>query len=110
MAPEQRWMTTDEVAERLGVSRSTVRRWLNEERLPGNRIGKRWLVLRPADADLSAKEAADLLRAHPDTVRRWLAEGKLPGKRVGRQWRIPRAEIIARIEGSAPTGYEMSSN
>ncbi len=110
MAPERRWMTTDEAAEDPGVSRSTVRRWIKEQRLSGNRIGKRWLVLRPAEADLTVKEAAQLLRAHPDTVRRWLAEGRLPGHREGRQWRVPQAQVIALIEGTSATGYEMSSN
>ena len=110
MTPEQRWMTTDEAAQNLGVSRSTVRRWLKEHRLSGNRIGKRWLVLRPTDADLTVKEAAQLLRAHPDTVRRWLAEGRLPGYRAGRQWRISQTQVISLIEGTTTTGYEISNN
>lgn len=110
MTPEQRWMTTDEAAQNLGVSRSTVRRWLKEQRLSGNRIGKRWLVLRPTNTDLTVKEAAQLLRAHPDTVRRWLVEGRLPGHRAGRQWRVPQAQVIALIEGTATTGYEISNN
>jgi excisionase family DNA binding protein len=110
MTPEQRWMTTDEAAQKLGVSRSTVQRWLKEQRLSGNRIGKRWLVLRSTNTDLTVKEAAHLLRAHPDTVRRWLAEGKLPGHRVGRQWRVSQAQVISLIEGSTTTGYEISSN
>lgn len=110
MAPEQRWLTTDEVAESLGVSRSTVRRWLREQKIAGHRIGKRWLVLRPMEAELTVVETARLLRAHPDTVRRWLVEGKLPGRRVGKQWRVPQAQLIDLIEGSTATGYEMSNN
>ena len=110
MAPEQRWMTTDEAAKNLGVSRSTIRRWLKAQRLAGNRIGKRWLVQGPTNGDLTTKEAARLLRAHPDTVRRWLAEGKLPGYRVGKQWRIPQAKVIELIEGATTTGYEISIN
>lgn len=110
MAPEPRWMTTGEVAESMGVSPSTVRRWLNEDRLAGSRIGKRWLVVRPSDPDMTVREAAKLLRAHPDTVRRWLADGRLPGYRQGRQWRIPREDVIAMVEGGHTTGYPMSNN
>lgn len=110
MIPEQRWMTTDEAANYLGVSRSTVRRWLNEQRLQGNRIGRRWLVLRPTDGELTVKEAAQLLRAHPDTVRRWLAEGRLPGHREGKQWRVPQSQVIDLIESRTSTGYQISNN
>lgn len=110
MTVDQRWMITGEVADRMGVSRSTVRRWLKDDRLSGNRIGKRWLVLRPISPELTVKEAAQLLRAHPDTVRRWLAEGRLPGRRVGKQWRIPQADVIALIEGAPPSGYTIGDN
>ena len=106
MATAQRWMTTGEVADQLGVSPSTIRRWLKEDRLPGNKIGTRWLIQRPIAAELTA----ELLRAHPDTMRRWLAEGKLPGRRAGREWRIPHAKVIALVEGARPTGYIMSDN
>jgi excisionase family DNA binding protein len=110
MTPEHRWLTTDEVAENLGVSRSTVRRWLREEKLAGHRIGKRWLVPRPKDTELTVVETAHLLRSHPDTVRRWLVDGKLPGRRSGKQWRIPQAHVVELVEGSSATGYNMSDN
>lgn len=110
MAPEHRWMTTDEVADGLGVSRSTVRRWLRERKIEGRRIGKRWLVPQPRDGELTVAETAELVRAHPDTVRRWLAEGKLPGRRNGNQWRVSQADIIDLVEGVSATGYRMSDN
>ena len=93
-----RWMTTDEIAVQMGVSPSTVRRWLKTKRLRGRRIGRRWLVPRQEQIELTPQEAAALLRVAPDTVRRWLAEGKVPGRQTGGRWYIPRDEMIALVE------------
>lgn len=110
MTPKHRWKTTGEVADQLGVSESTIRRWLREEKLEGERIGRRWLIPEQPDIELTVAEAATLVRAHPDTVRRWLAEGKLPGRRTAREWRIPKADLINLIEHPSVTGYPMSDN
>lgn len=110
MTPEHRWLTTAEVAEGLGVSTSTVRRWLRDNRIDGRRIGKRWLIPRAAEPDLTVAEVATLVRAHPDTVRRWLAHGRLPGRRHGRRWTIPRADILEMVEGRSATGYTIEPN
>lgn len=110
MTPIHRWKTTEEVAEQLGVSESTVRRWLRQEKLEGQRIGRRWLVPEQPDTELTVTEAAALVRAHPDTVRRWLTEGKLPGHRTAREWRIPKAALVNLIEQPTVTGYQMSDN
>lgn len=99
MDREHRWMTTEEIAVQMGVSPSTVRRWLQTNRLQGRRIGKRWLVPPQDRVLLTPQEAAELLRVAPGTVRRWLAEGKVPGRQVGRRWQIPRDEMIALVEG-----------
>jgi excisionase family DNA binding protein len=99
MDRKHRWMTTEEIAAQMGVSPSTVRRWLKQNRLRGRRIGKRWLVPEQERVELTPQEAAELLRVAPDTVRRWLAEGKVPGRHDGRRWRIPRDQIISLIEG-----------
>ena len=98
MDREHRWLTTQEIADQMGVSPSTVRRWLKENRLHGRRIGKRWLVPPQERIELTPQEAAELLRVAPDTVRRWLAEGKVPGRQEGRRWHIPRDEMIALVE------------
>lgn len=110
MTPEHRWMTTDEVAAELGVSSSTVRRWLREQKIEGQRIGKRWLVPQPKNVELTLAQTAQLVRAHPDTVRRWLAEGKLPGRRDGNRWSVPQAGVIELIEGTSTTGYRIDNN
>lgn len=99
MERDHRWLTTQEIAVQMGVSASTVRRWLKERRLHGRRIGKRWLVPPQDEIVLTPQEAAELLRVAPGTVRRWLAEGRVPGRQIGRRWEIPRDEMIAVVEG-----------
>lgn len=47
-------MTPDEVAELTGLSRSAVYRGLATGEIPGIRVGRRWVLLRP-------------------TIERWLA-------------------------------------
>lgn len=99
MDREHRWMTTEEISVEMGVSPSTVRRWLKSGRLHGRRIGKRWLVPPQEQIELTPQEAAELLRVAPGTVRRWLTEGKVPGRHDGRRWHIPRDQMIALVEG-----------
>ena len=38
----ERWLSVDEIAAHLGVSRETVYRWIDSRALPGHRIGKFW--------------------------------------------------------------------
>jgi excisionase family DNA binding protein len=46
-----RMYTVDEVAQRLGVSRATVLRWLRSEQMKGLKAGRSWRV---SDKDLQA--------------------------------------------------------
>ena len=39
---DQRWVSVDEIAAYLGVSRYTVYRWIEGRGLPAHRIGKFW--------------------------------------------------------------------
>jgi excisionase family DNA binding protein len=39
---EDRWLSVDEIAEHLGVSKDTVYTWLREKRLPGHKLGRFW--------------------------------------------------------------------
>ena len=52
MAAQERWLTVEEVAERLDVTQETVRRLLRRGELPGMQISKRsgWRM-RPEDVD-----------------------------------------------------------
>ena len=38
----ERWMSVDEIAEHLGVSRDTIYNWINGKSMPAQKIGKLW--------------------------------------------------------------------
>ena len=40
-APEP-WLSVDEIAKHLGISKETVYRWLEKEKIPAHRVGKLW--------------------------------------------------------------------
>ena len=37
-----RWLSVDEIADHLGVSRDTVYAWLSKKQMPGHRAGHLW--------------------------------------------------------------------
>jgi len=39
---DERWMSVDEVAEYLGVSKDSVYSWLTSKDMPGYRVGRFW--------------------------------------------------------------------
>jgi excisionase family DNA binding protein len=39
---DDRWLSVDEIAEHLGVSKDTVYTWVSSKRLPGHRVGRFW--------------------------------------------------------------------
>lgn len=38
----ERWVTVDEVATHLGVTRDSVYRWMAKKDLPAHQVGRRW--------------------------------------------------------------------
>ena len=38
----ERWLSVDEIAEHLGISRETIYRWLEKRKVPAHRLGKLW--------------------------------------------------------------------
>jgi excisionase family DNA binding protein len=42
MANEERWLSVEEIAVHMGVSKETVYRWLERGKIPAHRIGKLW--------------------------------------------------------------------
>jgi excisionase family DNA binding protein len=39
---DERWLSVDEIATYLGVSRDTVYKWISRKGLPGHKVGKLW--------------------------------------------------------------------
>lgn len=37
-----RWLSVEEIAKHLGVSRDTVYTWVNERGMPAHKVGKLW--------------------------------------------------------------------
>jgi excisionase family DNA binding protein len=59
MAVDDRWMSVDEVAEYLGVSKDSVYSWLTSKGMPGYRVGRFWKFKRnDVDAWVRAGGAA----------------------------------------------------
>lgn len=38
----ERWVTVDDVAAHLGVTRDSIYRWMNAKGLPAHRVGRAW--------------------------------------------------------------------
>lgn len=39
---KERWLSVEEIAAHLGVSKETVYRWIDRGRIPAHRIGRLW--------------------------------------------------------------------
>ncbi len=39
---DDRWLSVDEMAEYLGVSKDTVYTWVNDKGMPGYKVGRFW--------------------------------------------------------------------
>lgn len=39
---EDRWISVEEIAKYLGVSRDTVYKWIDQRHMPAHRIGRLW--------------------------------------------------------------------
>jgi excisionase family DNA binding protein len=50
-----RWMSVEEIAEYLGVSKDTVYSWLTNKGMPGHKVGRFWKFKR-ADVDIWVRE------------------------------------------------------
>lgn len=56
---DDRWLSVDEIAGYLGISRDTVYTWLSARGLPGHRVGRLWKFKRDEiDAWVRAGNAA----------------------------------------------------
>ena len=66
MADPDEQLTLPQVARLLGLNPSTIRLWVNEQRLPAERVGRRWMVRR---GDLEQMLADQPKLGHPKRPR-----------------------------------------
>lgn len=52
-----RWLSVQEIAQYLGISKETVYRWLDKGKIPAHKIGKQW-------------------KFKTDQIDQWVTEGK----------------------------------
>jgi len=39
---EDRWLSVEEIAQYLGISKDTVYTWINNKKMPAHKIGRLW--------------------------------------------------------------------
>ncbi len=49
------WYSVDEISRHLGVSKETVYRWLERQKIPAHRMGKLW-KFKPSEVDVWIKQ------------------------------------------------------
>ena len=42
-APDDRWLTVDEICTYLSVTNETIYKWIDQQEMPGHRVGRRWM-------------------------------------------------------------------
>jgi excisionase family DNA binding protein len=86
------YLSVQKVAERLGVSRNSVRRWIREGRLrvaevpgvgtyriPEDAVEEFWAQYR----GVRLKDAARVLDLHPESLRRLCRSGRIQARKAG---------------------------
>lgn len=46
MEHSQAWLTVEQIAAHLQVSKETIYRWLEREKIPAHKVGKQWRFLK----------------------------------------------------------------
>lgn len=42
MTEPERWFSVEEIAAHLGVSKETIYRWVEKEKIPAHKVGRQW--------------------------------------------------------------------
>ncbi len=42
MSEPERWYSVEEIAAHLGVSKETIYRWVEKEKIPAHKVGRQW--------------------------------------------------------------------
>jgi excisionase family DNA binding protein len=38
----ERWLSVEEIAKHLGVSKETIYRWVEKQKIPSHKVGRQW--------------------------------------------------------------------
>lgn len=58
----ERWMNIEEIAEHLGLSKDTIRRWIKKESIPYHKIGKLYkFKISEVDEWVDSGKSADIV-------------------------------------------------
>lgn len=101
------YITPEEVAKELGITRRAVYDLLRTGQLKGYRAGRKWVV-KPEGVEAFRKSAgttpasvAKELRVSRHTVYTWLLSGRLKGQRIGKRWLIKPEDVYAFLRRKA---------
>ncbi len=50
MSLVEQWLSVEEIADHLKISKETVYRWLDKGKIPAHRVGKQWRF-KPSEVD-----------------------------------------------------------
>lgn len=107
----KRAYSTENAAKQLGISVSTLRRFLKAGVIAYFRVGNR---IRFSSDEIerfgnvvNLREAADILGVHTLTVTRLIKSGKLPAHRIGRPYRISITDLEKFMESDTMKGNKI---
>jgi excisionase family DNA binding protein len=57
-----RWLSVQEIAQYLGISKETIYRWVESDKIPAHKVGKQWkFQVSEVDSWIKSGEASKLL-------------------------------------------------
>lgn len=69
MREAEPWLSVEEIAKHLGISKETIYRWLEKGKIPSHRIGKLW-KFKSSEVDKWVRSgAAGMAESHPKEER-----------------------------------------
>ncbi len=85
MADKDRWLSVEEIAAHLGLSKETVYRWLDKKKIPAHRIGKlwkfrvsevdAWIIRGGASIELNSARGSNILKNERSGHRKGQSQG-----------------------------------